>query len=274
MKGPMAMGEMMRAEGQGGAAAPVAAHRPPRPEIQIETLRDDRRLRVWRHRGQSNRLVVCFSGVGRDWRAPPRLELAKTACAAGRDHALYFADPARSWLNAPLLAEEIAGLIEAEVARTGATQVVALGHSLGGFSALVLSGFTRFDVVLALSPQMSIDPALVPDERRWSTLRARIPAFRIRAASDHMARATQHYVLFGTAAREAPQRRLLRPAPNVQCFDLPRVRHDSVVRIHQAGVLDEVVQLAFAGRTRRLRQLLRDRMKAVQAAPEPEGAEA
>ncbi|MFD1809875.1 hypothetical protein ACFSHQ_22975 [Gemmobacter lanyuensis] len=117
--------------GRRGSA--VAAHRPPRPEIQIETLRDDRRLRVWRHRGQSNRLVVCFSGVGRDWRVPPRLELAKTACAAGRDHALYFADPARSWLNAPLLAEEIAGLIEAEVARTGATQVVALGHSLGAF---------------------------------------------------------------------------------------------------------------------------------------------
>ena len=35
------------------------------------------------------------------------------------------------------------------------------------------------------------------------------------------------------------------------------------MKLHEAGILDDVVQLAFAGRTRRLRQLLIDRMQAV-----------
>lgn len=255
------------------AAPPVSAPSVPRPDVQIDTLRDDARLRVWRHRGTSERLVVCFSGVGRLSSQPPRLEFAKTASGAGRDHVLYIADPARSWLNAPGLIEEIAGLVETEAARIGAKQVVAMGHSLGGFSALVLGGFTRVDVALALSPQYSVAPDLVPDETRWMAFRNRITQWRIRQAGDHMNPKTDHVVIFGRASREAPQRRLMRPAPNVDCYLLPRVHHDSVVRLHAAGVLDEVVQLAFDGRKRRLRLLLADRMKAtMETAQAGEGA--
>lgn len=239
-----------------------------KPALHIDTLRDDARLRLWRHRGRSQRLVVSFSGVGRDRRVPPRLEFGRTASANGRDHVLYIADPARSWLNQPGLIEEIAGLVETEAAQVGATQVVALGHSLGGFSALVLGGFTRVDVALALSPQFSLDPDIVPDEGRWMMFRQHFPGLRIRQAADHMAASTQHYILFGRHHREAPQRRLMRPAPNAACFLLPKVRHDSVVKLYHAGILDEVVQLAFAGRRRRLRHLLADRMQAI-ALPTP-----
>lgn len=261
------MGETMRNRLGGDAAASDPARPARRPDVTIDTLRDDARLRLWRHHGRGDRLVVCFSGVGRDRRQPPRLEFAKTASGAGRDHALFVADPARSWLNAPGLIEEIAGLVETEAARLGVRQVVAMGHSMGGFSALVLGGFTRVDVALALSPQFSVAADVVPDEPRWMMFRKHFTAQRIREASDHMPAQTQHYVLFGTHYREAPQRRLMRPAPNVSCFLLPKVRHNSVVRLHEAGVLDDVVQLAFAARTRRLRQLLKDRMQAVQLAP-------
>ncbi|WP_151718338.1 hypothetical protein [Gemmobacter serpentinus] len=247
-----------------GPAVPEAAPPARRPDVLIEPLRDDARLRVWRHRGTSQRLVVCFSGVGRLATQPPRLEFAKTASGSGRDHVLFIADPARSWLNAPGLIEEIAGLVETEAARIGAAQVVAMGHSLGGFSALVLGGFTKVDVALAMSPQYSVAPDLVPDEPRWMGFRNKITEWRIRQAGDHMNAATDHVVIFGRAGREAPQRRLMRPAANVACYLLPRVRHDSVVRLHEAGVLDEVVQLAFDGRKRRLRQLLAERMKASQ----------
>lgn len=264
------MGQAMpTAQRESGAALPPPFAAPralsaPRPPVSIEVLRDDARLRLWRHRGRSDRLVVCFSGVGRDRAEPPRLEFAKTASNLGRDHVLYFADPARSWLNSPALIEEMAGLVEAEAARVGARRVLAMGHSLGGFSALVLGGFTRVDVALALSPQFSVDPAVVPDEPRWMMFRKHIGHYRIRQAADHMRPDTQHYVIFGRHYREAPQRRLMRPAPNTACFLLPGVRHDSVVRLYEAGVLDQVVQLAFDGRTRRLRQMLAETMRGVQ----------
>lgn len=257
------MDEAMQAEQQGGAQAPAAAQPPGRPPVEIELVRDDARMRLWRHRGKSDRLVVCFSGVGRDRRQPPRLEFARIAAQSGRDHVLYFADPQRSWLNAPGLIEDIAALVEAEAARLGVAHVVAMGHSLGGFSALVLGGFTKVDVALALSPQLSIDPALVPDEPRWMMFRKHIETIRIRQAADHMQETTLHYVIFGRDRREAPQRALLRPAPNVQSFELPRVRHDSVMRLYQAGILEDVVRLAFARRTRKLRQVLQAQMRGV-----------
>ena len=259
------MGETARASAEGSAAAPSS--RAARPEVSIAALRDDRALRVWRHRGQSRRLVVCFSGVGRYQRRPPRLEFAKTACAAGRDHALYIADARRSWLNAPGLIEDVVSLVESEVAEVGATEVVSMGHSLGGFSALALGGFTRRDTALALSPHFSVDPAVVPDESRWTRFRDEIARFRISDVRDVMAATTQHYIIFGTDRRERPQSRLMRPAANAHCFMLPGVRHDTVMRMYEAGILDDAVQLAFGRRTRRLRQMLAKALDGVQIAP-------
>lgn len=268
------MSETQDIDASEGAPAPADPHpRPARPEIEIERLRDDGRLRLWRHRGQSNRLVICFSGIGRDARRPPRLEFAKTASASGRDHVLYIADPNRTWLNAPGLIEEIAALVEAEAARLAPDHIVAMGHSLGGYSALALGGFTRIDAALAFSPQLAVDPALVPDERRWTEMRARIGAYRIGDVSMLMRPETEHYIVFGDYRREAAQRRLMRPAANAHCFLLPGVRHDTVVRLHHAGLLDTVVQLAFDRRTRRLRRLLAEKMRAVQLAPPAEGTE-
>ncbi len=268
------MSETQDIDAREGAAAPAAAQpRPARPDIEIETLRDDGRLRVWRHRGGSRRLVICFSGIGRDARRPPRLEFAKTASASGRDHVLYIADPNRTWLNAPGLIEEISALVEAEAARVAPEHIVAMGHSLGGYSALALGGFTRVDVALAFSPQLAVDPGIVPGERRWKELRGRIGAYRIGDVSALMRPETEHYIVFGRYPREAAQRRLMRPAANVHCFLLPGVRHDTVQRLHKAGLLDETVQLAFDGRRRRLRRVLADGMGAVQLAPPAEGTE-
>ncbi|RID90053.1 hypothetical protein D2N39_19955 [Gemmobacter lutimaris] len=264
------MGETAPASAEGSAAAPSSPAA--RPDVEISTLRDDRALRVWRHRGEGRRLVVCFSGVGRDRRRPPRLEFAKTASGAGRDHALYIADPRRSWLNAPGLIEDVVSLVEAEAAEVGATEVVAMGHSLGGFSALALGGFTQVDAALALSPQFSVDPAVVPDESRWMPFREQIETFRISDVRDVMADRTQHYIIFGAHARERAQSRLLRPAPNAHCFMLPGVRHDTVMRMFHAGILDEAAQLAFGRRTRRLRQVLAETLQGTQlAVPDAEG---
>ncbi len=264
------MDETGQTEGQGGAAAPVIA--PPQPAarapITIETLRDDARLRIWRHPGQGRRLVVVFSGVGTDRSKPPGLELARVATGPAGDPALFFADPARSWLNAPGLMEEVVATVKAEAARLGAEEIVAVGHSMGGYSALVLGGHVRLRRVLALSPQFSVDPAVVPDEDRWPMFRRHIAEYRIRSANDHLQPETQYYVIFGKHRREAPQLRLVPKAANVALFMLPDVRHDSIKRLARQGVLDEVVQLAFGGRTRKLRILLREQMRGYQVSPD------
>ncbi|OZA01030.1 MAG: hypothetical protein B7Y02_17950, partial [Rhodobacterales bacterium 17-64-5] len=158
-------------------------------------MRDDAGLRVWRIAGQTRRLVVCFSGVGRGGsRQPQPPEFQRLSALVPRDHLLFIADPARSWLNRPGLIAEITQAIEAEAAAVEAKQVCTLGHSLGGFSALVIPAFTRVDVAVALSPQYAVDPAIVPTEARWQDLRAAIPAFAIGNADDYVRPDPRYFV--------------------------------------------------------------------------------
>lgn len=247
-----------------GAARDLQATGAPVPgaRLDIPLLRQDRRLWAWWHRGQSRRLVVVFSSVGHAPDTPPVLEFAKSATAGGRDSALFLADPQRSWLNAPHLVDEMAEAIEAAREETGAEETVALGYSLGGFAALVLSGFTRFGATLAFSPQISIDPALVPDEGRWRRYRQRIPALRIRSAADHMSPDTRHCIIMGASRLEKPQLRLIPQTANVDLHLLPRTHHDTATRIKKAGLLPQVMDLAFAGQRDALSALLAERLNA------------
>ena len=246
--------------GEKGSMGAQAA--PALPRLDIPLLRKDRRLWVWWHKGSSRRLVVVFSSVGHGPDTPPILEFAQSATAGGRDNAVFIADPQRSWLNAPHLVEEIVEVIEAARDEVGATETVTMGYSMGGFAALAIGGFVKVDAALAFSPQMSIDPALVPDEKRWMRYRKRIGAIRIRSAADHMAAGTEHTILMGKATLEAAQVRLVPEAANTDTFLLPGTGHDSAPRVKAAGILPQVIDLAFSRRRDALASLLAERMKA------------
>jgi pimeloyl-ACP methyl ester carboxylesterase len=253
---------MIAASGQGEEGSMGAQAASARARLDIPLLRKDRRLWVWWHKGSSSRLVVVFSSVGHGPDTPPLLEFAQTATAGGRDHAVFIGDPQRSWLNAPHLLEEIVEVIEAARDEVGATQTVTMGYSMGGFAALAIGGFVPVDAALAFSPQLSIDPVLVPGEKRWMRYRKRIGAIRIRSAVDHMVDETTHTILMGRSSLENPQLQLVPEAANTDTFLLPGTGHDSAPRIKAAGILPQVIDLAFSRRRDALAALLGDRMNA------------
>jgi pimeloyl-ACP methyl ester carboxylesterase len=241
----------------GGGAEALAP-----PRLDIPLLRKDRRLWVWWHKGTSRRLVVVFSSVGYGPDTPPVLEFARSATAGGRDSAVFIADPQRSWLNAPKLIEEIVEVIEAARDEVGAEETVTLGYSMGGFAALAIGGFVPVHAALAFSPQMSIDPELVPDEGRWKRYRSKIGAIRIRCAADHMAAGTAHYIIMGSSRLEKPQQRLLPRTANANLHFLPKTQHDTAPRIKSAGLLPAVLEHAFSRRSDALGSLLTQTLNA------------
>ncbi len=222
----------------------------------VQTL-DDPDLRVWTHAGASDRLVVCFSGIGPDPEVLPGYEFAATAAGGGRDSVLYIADPKRSWLNAPGLIERMVDQIEGYAARIGAARICTLGHSMGGYAALVLPGFTRVDVALALSPQVSVHPQVAGDDPRWMQHRAKIAAHRLRHIEDHLSPATQYFAIYGMHKREAPQRDRFPRARNIELLRMPKTHHNTAQRLKAKRLLDAVVQAAFDGRVFRVRRLIR-----------------
>lgn len=70
---------------------------------------------------------------------------------------------------------ELADALRAVAAATASYQrVIAYGSSMGGFAALRYGASCGATVGLALSPQYSVDPAIVPFDRRWAEDVARI----------------------------------------------------------------------------------------------------
>lgn len=230
--------------------------------LRIDHLHGDDDLHVWLYEGSSNRLVLCFAGIGGTPSIVPPIEFPRAASRNGEDTVLFFSDPKRSWLNAPGLIEKIVDWVDRFKLKIGAQQVVALGHSMGGFMAAVLSGFTRIDVAMCLSPQASVHPVVARDDNRWATWRDQIKDFRVRAVGDHLHEKTTYYALFGRHSREAPQRERFPIRKNVHFFVLPNTVHNTPQRLKQAGVLDDVVRLAFHGRRGLVGRLLKEKFNA------------
>jgi len=226
-------------------------------QLSIPLVQDGDVLRVWLYKGQSDRLVVSFSGIGVDGK-DLGYEFADTATQGGRDSALFIADKSRSWLNTPGIIDEIRQWIEAARVETGAKEVMTLGHSMGGFAALAMPKFTPVKVAVGLSPQVSVHPDVVPDDDRWMNYRSKIKDFAIRDLSDTLVDNTRYYVLHGRHSRETPQRDRFPDADNIVHLILPRTVHNVPQKLREAGKLGEVVEFAFQNRPRAFRLAMAD----------------
>lgn len=225
--------------------------------LDINLVQDTDLLRVWLYKGQSDRLVVSFTGIGVEGE-DLGYELAKTATQDGRDSALFIADKSRSWLNAPGIIDDIRQWVLAAKAETGASNVMTLGHSMGGFAALAMPKYTAVKVAVGLSPQVSVHPDVVGDDPRWMEYRSRIREFAIRDLSETIVPDTRYYVVHGRHSREAPQRDRFPRADNIVHLILPRTVHNVPQKLRKAGVLDKVVELAFQNRPRAMRLAMSD----------------
>ena len=227
-------------------------------QLPLHLVHDDDDLRITRTDGESTRLVVSFSGIGAD-ESPCQLEeFIVTATDAGRDHAIYVMDKRRSWMNAPGLLERIVAVIEAEAARIQATEICAIGNSMGGFMALLTPWFTHIDRAVAFSPQYSVDPRLNPDEWRWQTYIERIEAFLHPTLEGRFTDRTQYTVIHGGHHRERPQVTAFPRHDAIAHFIRPGLAHGVAQFLKQQGVQRPLVKAALDGRRRKVRLIMRD----------------
>ncbi|HBZ44740.1 MAG TPA: hypothetical protein DEO85_11920 [Maritimibacter sp.] len=213
-------------------------------------------LMVWAHWGTSDRLTVCFSGIGANDDAVQPYEFADTATNAGSDHALFISDTTRSWFNLPGLIEQVAGIVERFAAAVGARIVGTLGHSMGGHMAMLLPAFTRVDTAVGFSPQVSVHPDVVGDDTRWMQYRDKITSFRFRNVMDHLVPETRYIAMHGHHPRESYQCDRFEVRENMTHIIFPKVTHEVPQKLREQGNMRQVVWACFNGRNRRLRELL------------------
>ncbi|MGA0540243.1 hypothetical protein [Neotabrizicola sp. VNH66] len=140
---------------------------------------------VIRHarRGDGDLVVVTFSDMldrgaaepeaAFGWRWLARHGISQIAVCAERP----------DWFQCPGFMEGMAAVSQ-RIAAEGYRRSTLYGLSMGGFGALLAAPVLRPGRILALAPQISVDPAAVPWERRFAAEVSQISPFRWRIDPD------------------------------------------------------------------------------------------
>lgn len=205
-------------------------------------------LRIRYAPGRSRRLVISFSGVGNERHEEPPIEFHRMARSREENHVLFVTDESRSWLNAPGMAEAIVKVIEDTATQIGAEERIALGNSMGGTMALLLSRMTRLDRVIAFVPQWSADPRIVPEEKRWSYFRKRIEAFRFSEVGTLPSENTRFTILHGSTEDELIHERRFPYQKEVSHYIVPGAGHKLAAQLNADRRLAPIISEAILGR--------------------------
>jgi len=206
--------------------------------------------------GTGTRLVVSLAGVGRVRNATPPPEFLGTASGAGENHVLFISDISRSWLNGPEVAENIVALIEGYRAEHGIDEVVLMGNSMGGFAALMLAQLTEVDTVIALAPQFSMNPDLVPEETRWRHWMLQIAEWRFPAVAGLERDRTRYFIFHGSHPAEARHWLRFPWHRGLNHFVFHGLGHDLAARMRKRRLLGRVIDACIAGKSRQVRLAL------------------
>ncbi|MFK7940171.1 MAG: hypothetical protein AB8B82_12385 [Roseovarius sp.] len=222
--------------------------------LPIFDVLEEGALRIRYMPGSGDTLVVSFSGVGQQRDAEPELEFVGNASDGGKNHVLFVTDESRCWLNTPGMAERVVHAIEQTQLEFDIKRVVGLGNSMGGSMALIISRMFAFDAVLAIVPQFSVDPEIVPDERRWKYFRNQITEFRFPKVSDLRPEHTEYFIVHGGHFKEHPHVLRFEEQRGVGHYVLPERGHRMALQLKAEDTLDTLIRLGLAGARGRFRK--------------------
>ena len=193
--------------------------------------------------------MISFASIGHDPVQVPSPEFVGSATAGGRS-ALFLSDESRSWCNAPGFAEVLAAAVSRMQAQRPNGRILLIGQSMGAFAALVAATLIPADAVLAIGPQYSVDPALLPAENRWQEWTRRISRFRPQVAP---LPAGPRITLMHGMADDLTQALAFPMRKSVDHILFPGLTHSALApHLKARGCLDGLIDAAVAGDRRRL----------------------
>lgn len=204
-------------------------------------------LRVSYLPGRSDTLVLSFSGVGLVEDEMPVDEAARLAGGDGENHVMFIADGSRSWMNGPGLMEGVKIAFARLMAKIKPRRVVAMGNSMGGTAALISAGEVAVNAVLALVPQFSVNPAVVPWETRWQNYTSRIANWRYPSAPNFSGRGQQVLILHGSDKDEMRHAKCFVQRADIDHYIVPKTTHGMSLKLKRQGLLQPIIAAFIAG---------------------------
>lgn len=197
--------------------------------------------------GRSSTLVICFSGVGHRIDRLPEPEAVRLMGIDGENHVLFVSDASRSWMNGAGLMARIRDEVFRLAEKINPQRIVAFGNSMGGSAALVFANEAPVDAVLAIVPQYSVHPDIVPQEQRWRVFRDQITDWPYKTVPDLSGKGIQTVILHGGDAREIMHARLFRQGAGVDHYVVPQHGHGLARDLKETGDLGPITASLIKG---------------------------
>lgn len=223
---------------------------------KLYTVHESDTLNAYLLPGETGRVVVSFAGVGQTRSECPPPEFFKIASDGNKNTVLFIADRSRSWLNAPKLVGKIRRLIEWTNDNCGGDGTVAIGNSMGGTMALLMSRQVSFETVSAFVPQFSVHPDIVPEETRWRPFVKRIKQYAYPSIERLDAPETTYFILHGDDEDELIHATRFPKVAKGQHVVLPGYGHRMANKLRRTGHLPGLAFHAMAGNERRVAKRL------------------
>lgn len=205
---------------------------------EVVTLFEDDALKLQMADGDGDYVLVAFTGVGHalggvDVQQPEFLSL----CSFGK--VFWVIDKKRSWgnnLNIEAVSRAILNMANGK-------PLIAVGNSMGGFLAILLSRHLHAKKILAFTPQWSINPKIVPEEKRWLVYRKDIRVIRYPDLSASFSDECQYAILHGAHETEAIHSKFFRglTQENVETITVSGVAHDVARYLKERGCLQTLL---------------------------------
>lgn len=222
----------------------------------FKMLHDKTPLRIEAAEGSSRRLIVSFTSVGTKRDAWPPKEFVGMASQRGKNHVICVTDISRCWMNHPGMARKVAAVIGDYILEHGITQASAVGTSMGAYNALILGKILPFSKVVAFTPQYSVHPDIVPEEKRWHWFRKQITRWPQKAIDRLPGGQTKVVVFHGDTLDEQRHWTRFPEASNVRHFIFAGADHNFVKPLKTHGKLPKIVLAVLNDRPLRLKKMV------------------
>lgn len=212
----------------------------------IKMLVDEEDLQVRWLAGQSDRMVVSFTGIGHRQGAWQRIEFVKTASAGGENVVVFVTDRKRTWFNGAGLIERIVAAVKGLAERLGIRRIVTLGNSMGGYGAVLFANRLGAEQAISFVPQFTMNDAVLR-EPRWQDYKAGMDRFAVASLAECMAPPCTFFVVHGGRGQDRRHWRRFPVGENVQHWILPLKTHAAAARLREEGQLDLLIAALLDG---------------------------
>lgn len=209
-------------------------------------LEDSPTLAVRAVRGRGPRLVISFRGTGTARSGGRPEEFWGTISEGGANHLLFVADRTNGWYNHRGMIRAIDAHIAATIEALAPRQIFMIGNSMGGYGACLFAARHPVDAVIAICPQASLDPAVVPDPRYRRLARA-VRTFRAPPLGACLRDRTRYWLMNGARGWDRLQAAMVPLRGNLRHFLFPGHFHAVAEMLKARKALRPIVSAILDG---------------------------